>query len=103
MSLVPTQSEREKLDRVSKAGQLHFAALVVLICIGGISFLVPKDIAPVMAVVVGALICVVGLSTFRLQHFQKCPRCSAKKNRSQGWCGSCGLHYYATKLNEDGK
>jgi hypothetical protein len=102
MSNVPTESEQKKLDKMSKAGQVHFAILVILICLGGISFLVPEDTAPLMAVGVGVLICFVGLSTVNLQYFQKCPRCGVRIDRKQGSCVHCGLEYHVPESAKTG-
>ena len=98
----PTESEQKKLDKMSKAGQVHFAMLVILICLGSISFLVPDDTAPLMAVGVGVLICVVGLSAVNLQYFQKYPRCGVRIDRKQGSCVHCGLKYHVRESTKTG-
>jgi hypothetical protein len=93
----PTKSESKVLERRSKAKHVHFVLLVILICLASVTFLVPDDVAPLMTVGVGALICLVAMSSVNLQYFQKCPRCEAKNARTQGSCLRCGLEYSVTK------
>ena len=102
MSTVPTDLEKRQLDKKSKAKHAHFILLVILICVASITFLVPDEVAPLMTVGVGVLICLVGISAFMLQYFRKCPRCQARITRNQGACVRCGLEYYVTKSSKAG-
>ncbi|MFT6955092.1 MAG: protein-S-isoprenylcysteine O-methyltransferase Ste14 [Halieaceae bacterium] len=102
MSTAPTDREQKKLGKMSKARHTHFILLVILICLASITFLVPEEVAPVMTVGVGVLICMVGISAFMLQYFRKCPRCKDRITRNQGACVGCGLEYYVVKQKNSG-
>jgi hypothetical protein len=97
MSTVPTEREQAELDKMARAGSAHFILLVVLIGVGGITFLLPEDIAPLAIVGVAILLTLAGVSSVNLQYFQKCPRCKVRIARTQGSCGQCGLEYYAAR------
>jgi hypothetical protein len=102
LSTAPTDREQKELAKMSKARHTHFILLVILICVASITFLVPDEVAPLMTVGVGVLICMVGISAFMLQYFRKCPRCEARITRNQGACVGCGLEYYVTKSSQAG-
>jgi hypothetical protein len=99
LSTVPTAEERKELEKLPRAKHIHFILLVVLICIASLTFLFPDDIAPLAIVVVGASICLVGLSAMSLQYFQRCPRCNIGMSRGRAFCAGCGLEYYATETS----
>ena len=99
----PTGSERQQLERRSKTKHVHFVLLVILICLASVTFLVPDEVAPMMTVGVGVLICLVAISSVNLQYFQKCPRCEARNARTQGSCLRCGLAYSVTKPGKVGE
>ena len=103
LNTVATDSERKALGKMSKARHLHFIFLVILICVASITFLVPDDVALKMTIGVGILICLVGVSSIKLQYLQKCPRCEARIVRSQGSCAHCGLEYYSPKPSKAGE
>ena len=103
LNTVATDSERKELDKMSKARHLHFIFLVILICVASITFLVPDDVALRMTVGVGILICLVGVSSIKLQYLQKCPRCEVRIVRSQGSCVRCGLEYHSPKPSKAGE
>jgi len=102
MSDIPTEEEQAELDKMAKAGSAHFVLLVVLIGLGGITFLLPEDIAPLAIVGVAILLTIAGVSTVNLQHFQRCPRCNIRISRTQGSCAQCGLKFYGVKNSQDG-
>ncbi len=100
VSIYPTEDEREKLRKVSRAANTHYVALVILIGLASLTFLAP-DNAPAMAsVILGLLIIGVGASSMRIKHFQKCPRCQSRKPHGQAACTQCGLQYYASEPDE---
>ena len=103
MSTVPTDLEKKQLDKRSKSRHAHFILLVILICVASLTFLVPDDVAPLMTVGIGVLICLVALSSIHLQYFRKCPRCEARNGRTRGVCVRCGLEYYVTKPGKVGE
>ena len=95
LNTVPSAAESKELEKLSKAGHVHFILLVVLICVAGLTLIFPDDVAPLAVIVLGALICLTGLSTVNLQYFQRCPRCTKRMSRAQRACAFCGLQYYA--------
>jgi protein-S-isoprenylcysteine O-methyltransferase Ste14 len=104
VSTAPTEGERQILEKMARARHAHFVLLVILICLASISFLVPEDLAPFLVVGGGVLIILVGLSSMKLQYFQKCPRCSVRAARTRGYCAHCGLEFFipkATKASKD--
>lgn len=101
MNITPTETERAELAKRSRAATAHFTLLVVLICLASFTFLFPDGVAPWVTLVLGILILVVGASTLRLQHFQKCPRCEVRISRTQRACVNCDLEYSVTVSSED--
>jgi cell division protein FtsW (lipid II flippase) len=57
---VPTAEERKELEKVSRARHIHFILLVVLICIASLTFLFPDNISPLVIVLIGVGIFLVG-------------------------------------------
>lgn len=100
---MPTEEEKKKLKKLSRAGYFHFALLVVLIFFASLILFVPGTFAPVATMAIGACICIVAVSTINLQYFQRCPRCDTRMSRVQSACASCGLQYYASKRSKVGE
>lgn len=96
LNTAPTAKERKELEKVSKAKHIHFIILVVLICIASLTFLFPNDTSSLAIVVLSVSIFLIALSSMRLQHFQRCPRCSTRMSRGLSACADCGLEYYAS-------
>ena len=94
MSTLPTSEERKELERRTRAKHKHFVLLVILIASASLTFLFP-DVSPIVILLVGLGICLVGASAFRLQHLQGCPRCSSRLPRGSASCAGCGLEFYA--------
>jgi hypothetical protein len=100
MSTVPTEDEQAQLDKITKARSVHFVLLAVLIGLASITFLFPQGVAPLATVGFGVLICLVCISSIKLQYFRKCPRCKTRIARNQGSCLRCDLAFYGARSSE---
>jgi len=100
---VPNAEEREELEKVSRLKKIHFILLVVFIGIASLTFLFPDDISPLAILALGITIIFVGLSSMRLQHFQRCPRCTGRRTKGQSACSECGLEYYVADTGKEAK